>query len=142
MGRNDLKIEWRPIFKIYLKIHKINERSSELAQPFFILFYLFFFQLIFIFIYYLKMKKSGIDFVLQFCKLRAALFWSWLNRTNVEWMASSDLSFRHGYDGRLRKIQSFLAHFARRKWEPQRIQVKKEKFQNQVKTKTIFLYQC
>jgi hypothetical protein len=31
LSRDDLKIDWKPIYQIFLRVQSINERSSELA---------------------------------------------------------------------------------------------------------------
>lgn len=31
MSRDDLVIDWRPIYKLYLRVHKIDERSSNMS---------------------------------------------------------------------------------------------------------------
>ena len=40
ISRDELKIEWRPIYKLYLRIHKVSDRSTVMA-PKLVDFYLF-----------------------------------------------------------------------------------------------------
>ena len=40
LSRDELKIEWKPIYKLYLRIHKISDRSTVMAPKFVYIFFL------------------------------------------------------------------------------------------------------